>query len=277
MSRRIQRIYPVFIVVFAIYVALSFLFPAENKIPGTFLEGTKYLLENFILLPGIFPIPPLITVAWSLSYEMLYYLMIPIIIAVFGMRHRSSAWRAVFFLLVASATIVYCAQFGGHVRLSMFVSGVLLHEAMNSPSVPVPGNMFALSALITGLAVLLLPLEGLGPYGGYALKIAVLCLVFFALCFSCFRDPEKWLPRSFSWAPLRWLGNMSYSYYLLHGLALKASFLVLGKVMPTAQGAILFWILLPTLFIFTLIAAAALFLVIESPFSLKPSRVKRVR
>ena len=38
---------------------------------------------------------------------------------------------------------------------------------------------------------------------------------------ACFRA-EGPLYRAFAWTPLRWLGNMSYSYYLIHGLALKA-------------------------------------------------------
>ena len=76
------------------------------------------------------------------------------------------------------------------------------------------------------------------------------------------------LPSAFSWTPLRWLGNMSYSYYLLHGLTLKAAFLVLAVALPktTSHGEI-FWALLPIMFAITLIPTAGLFLAIERPFS----------
>ena len=98
MSRRITRIYPVFIVMFLIYVPLSFLFPSESKIPATAGEAIPFLLGNFFLLAGLFPITVMISVAWSLSYEMFYYAVIPAII--FGVRvagaERGLAYRLFF-------------------------------------------------------------------------------------------------------------------------------------------------------------------------------------
>lgn len=62
---------------------------------------------------------------------------------------------------------------------------------------------------------------------------------------------------------------MSYSYYLIHGLALKAAFMVLGKILPGLQmGGIGYGAAMVLLFGFTLIPAAMLFLGIERPLSL---------
>ena len=62
---------------------------------------------------------------------------------------------------------------------------------------------------------------------------------------------------------------MSYSYYLLHGLALKASFLAFARFFPaTEQGSVLFWAFLPVMFGLTLIPTTALFLSVERPLSL---------
>jgi len=97
MSRRVQRIYPAFSVVFMAYIFLSFLFRGENKIPSHGIERIVYLVQNYLLFPGIFRIEPLITVAWSLSYEMFYYLAIPLVIHLFRLRDRSAAWRTTFF------------------------------------------------------------------------------------------------------------------------------------------------------------------------------------
>ncbi|RYE73175.1 MAG: acyltransferase, partial [Oxalobacteraceae bacterium] len=64
MGRRIQRIYPTFLAILATYCVLSVVFPAQSKIPQ---EGAFwYLLQNLLLLPGMLPIEPMITVAWSL-------------------------------------------------------------------------------------------------------------------------------------------------------------------------------------------------------------------
>jgi exopolysaccharide production protein ExoZ len=274
MSRRVQRIYPAFLVVFAAYAALSFIFPALSRIPASGIAATIYLLQNIFLLPGLFSIEPLITVAWSLSYEMFYYLTIPLVIAAFALRLRSTRWRVVFFAVIATAGIGYCAAFGGHIRLVMFVSGILLHEAINIKRLPAPGSALALAALVIGLLGTLLPLYGAS---GYALKVTILFVSFFFLCLSCFRYPTMWLARAFSWTPLRWLGNMSYSYYLLHGLALKAGFLLFAMFLPPVaeHGPLFFAVLLPPLFAFTLVPTGALFLLVERPFSLAPARASR--
>ena len=273
MSRRVERIYPAFVAVFAIYVAMSFALPSESKIPGQPLVAAGYLVANFLLLPGLFPIEPLITVAWSLSYEMFYYLTIPLVIVLFRLRGRGPAWRAAFFACIAVALVSYCAARGGHVRLVMFIAGILLHEALRSTAVPAPPSAAALLTLVVGLLGMLLPFSG---SAAFALKTTGLFVAFFVLCFTCFRLPVAWLPRVFTWTPLRWLGNMSYSYYLLHGLTLKAEFLALSHVLPArGYGAWFFWVLLPAAFVLTLLPTAGLFLAIERPLSLAPRRGRR--
>lgn len=260
MSRRVERIYPAFVAVFLAYLVLSFVFPAENKIPKGATAGITYLALNFLLLPGLFPIEPMITVAWSLSYEMFYYLAIPLVIAVFQLRSRTAMWRTIFFLSMACTTALYCAVNGGHIRLIMFISGIVLFEAVNSHRVPTPHSLLGLLALAIGLLCTILPMEG---RGGSVIKVCILFGAFFTVCLACFRNPSSWLPRALSWTPLRWLGNMSYSYYLLHGLALKAGFLALSKVIPVAgHGSWLFWVLLPLMFFLTLVPTTALFLLV---------------
>ncbi|MBK8893859.1 MAG: acyltransferase [Propionivibrio sp.] len=271
MGRRIQRIYPTFVVVLAIYVVLSFIFPAESKIPSSVSDGTIYLVQNLLLLPGLLHIQPIITVAWTLSYEMFYYLVIPIIIGLFGLGEHSSLWRVLFFSVISVATIIYCATFGGPILLIVFVSGILLYEAVNSKRIPIPSNSFGLFALVIGLLSTLLPSV---KSEDIAVVVGILFAALFIFCLACFRNPVGWLARLFSWTPLRWLGNMSYSYYLLHGLALKASFVVLASALPASEsyGPWTFWILLPIMFGLTVISAAILFLAIERPFSLVRSR-----
>jgi exopolysaccharide production protein ExoZ len=273
MSRRLQRIYPAFIVVFAVYVVSSFIFPAESKLPISVSDKIVYLVQNFFLLPGLFPIEPMITVAWSLSYEMFYYLLIPLVIGAFGLRHRSVVWRIAFFLSITLAIVVYCFVNGGHVRLIMFIAGIVLYEVMNNTQAPSPSGSIGVTALVLGLLATLFPVAG---SGAYSLKICILFVSFSTLCWACFRRPSARLARSFSWTPLRWLGNMSYSYFLLHGLTLKAAFMAFGNIVPPAvHGQWIFWVLLPPMFILTLIPTAALFIFVERPFSLRPHRPQK--
>ena len=91
-GRRIERIYPTFLVVLGIYLILSFMFPEQSKLPSDPLQAILYLVQNLLLLPGIFPIIPIIAVSWSLSYEMFYYLFIPLVIS--GLTSARLASRA---------------------------------------------------------------------------------------------------------------------------------------------------------------------------------------
>ena len=273
-ARRLQRIYPAFTVVFVVYVALSLLMPSESKIPKD--NAALYLLANYLLLPGLFPIQAMITVAWSLSYEMFCYLLLPVMVTFLKLRDRTVGWRVTLFLSIAVAFSVYTALNGGPVRLIMFISGIVLYEAITKSELrahPAAGAI----ALITGLAFMLWPLAG--P-AGETLKLVVLFVTFFVFGLACFRTPQAWLPAAFSRTPLRWLGNMSYSYYLVHGLTLKAGFLVLSWILPPTGGeSVLHWLLLLPMFGLTLIPSAMLFLLIERPFSLEPRAshsVKRI-
>ncbi|HYV17853.1 MAG TPA: acyltransferase [Verrucomicrobiae bacterium] len=272
MSRRVERIYPAFAAVFAVYLLLSFLFPQENKIPSPWPHGLLYVAQNLLLLPGIVPIDPMITVAWSLSYEMFYYLAIPLLIVLLGLRSRRIRWRLLIFLGLAWGFALLCAFTDGPIKLIMFIAGIILYEVMQSPLVLTPASGGSLAALVIGLSCMLLRTDG--P-AWLALKEWVLFVAFFLLCLTCFRAPEDWLPRAFAWTPLRWLGNMSYSYYLVHGLALKGSFLALSRALPPETvGAWVFWPLLPLMFAWTLLPSAGLFVLVERPLSLAPRRAR---
>lgn len=266
--RRIQRIYPTFAVVFVLYIGLSFAVPSQRKIPASLGGGLLYLLKNFFLLPGLFPIVPMITVAWSLSYEIFFYLALPLIIGVLALRARQPWLRATVFGALALGLATYCALFGGPVRLIMFVAGILLYEVIKSRAFSALGSIVATGAFFGGLLFLLLPLQG---DAGFAVKTVVLLLCFFVFCHTCFTRAGSPIGTIISWTPVRWLGNMSYSYYLIHGLALKACFMALAKVFPhTDQHAIVFWLILLPAFAATLAASTVLFLLIERPLSLAP-------
>src|SRR5262249_43610206 len=67
---RVQRIFPPSRPVLTVSLGLSVAFPAESKIPAGRGDAIWHILANAALLPGVCPIKPIITVAWSLSYEM---------------------------------------------------------------------------------------------------------------------------------------------------------------------------------------------------------------
>jgi peptidoglycan/LPS O-acetylase OafA/YrhL len=267
LARRIERIYPAFTATFAVYIGLSLVFPAENKIPSPATDGALYLLQNFLLLPGLLPIRPMITVAWSLSYEMLYYLLLPLLVAALRLRQRSAALRVTLFLLIAMSLVATFGVIDGGpaVRLIMFIAGILLFETLNHSQLRASSTAGVI-ALVVGLSGMLLPIA---DPAGTVVKTSILFAAFFVLCLACFRTPTAQLPLALSWTPLRWLGNMSYSYYLIHSLALHAGFMVLWRLVPpTGEQSALFWMSLPPMLALTLLVSAPLYLLIERPFSL---------
>lgn len=270
MLRRIERIYPAFLVVLGIYLGLSYLVPSGRIVQGDDLAAVLYVAENVLLLPGLFPIEPIVTVAWSLSYEMFYYLAVPFLIACFALRTRSRRWRVALFVVIAAAICGYCLLHAGPVRLVMFIAGILLWEALrNTELQPLNGAAIA-SLVVAAFAATLIPTWG---SAGYTLKTLALGGAFFALTHACLSKKTGTVAHLFGFTPLRWLGNMSYSYYLLHGLALKAAFVALAwSLQGQPLGWLATWALMPMMFAITLIPTIGLYLAIEYPLSLSPHR-----
>lgn len=267
--RRVVRIYPAFLVVFALYLVLTVVFPGESKVPKDPEAAALYLLANLLLLPGLAPIEPMIAVAWSLSYEFFYYLVMPVLVTLLALQRRRSMTRVLLFSSLWLVGLLVASALGGPVRLLMFVPGILLHEWLLLAPRSQGRSAFGAAALVLALALAAVPAPG--P-AGQALKVSGLGLLFLVACRCSFSDPQGWLARGLSWTPMRWLGNSSYSYYLIHGVALKALFMLVGRWWPTPANAPggLFWWWLPMAFAWTCIPAVALFLWIERPLSLTP-------
>jgi exopolysaccharide production protein ExoZ len=267
LGKRILRIYPTFLFVFVLYLGLSLLFPTQSKIPMGQEAGALYLLQNLLFLPGMVSIEPFIVVAWSLSYEFFYYLTIPIFIAALGLRSWAPKKRLLLFGGIALVGFAYYFFNHGHIRLLMFVSGIILCEIQSQKLFRAKQG----SGLIAlGIAVaVMIAVKELGM-GGW-LRYATLFACFAWLCLDCFNS-KGLTARVFSFTPLRWFGNISYSYYLIHGLTLKASFLVLAKIhAPSGTESHLFWTLLLPVFAATVVVSAGLYLLVEKPLSLASS------
>ncbi len=264
-KKRITRIYPTFLAVFVLYLALSVIMPSESKLPNGITNSAIYIIQNLLLLPGILDIKPMITVAWSLSYEFLYYLLMPLIIASLRMRSWHYKARIAFWSIVSIVGFAVFHFYGGHIRLIIFVSGILLYEIYDNKLIRPPAyfGTFCLLLAVTTFAVRgHLGLSGIIP-------TLILFILFFFTCLESFvskTGSARWL----TYTPLRWLGNMSYSYYLIHGLTLKACFFAAGAFLELSnQNEYIMWLGIAPLFAVTLIVSFGLFVIIERPLSLQ--------
>jgi exopolysaccharide production protein ExoZ len=250
--------------VLALYLVLSLAVPSQSKLPAGW-QVLPYLTANLLLLPGIFPIEPIITVAWSLSYEMFFYLLMPAAISGFVLRRRTASFRMAFLVVSGMLAAAVFSILGGPVRMLMFVAGALLFEVL--PRRPAPMDWPAPAGL--GLALLAVAWPSPGALA-QVLQTLAMAAGFFALCWVCFSRAGSAAAKLATWLPLRWLGNMSYSYYLIHGLALKASFMVLSMFLPPGQVPQAAATLLMPAFLITLLPSVLLFLWVERPWSLVP-------
>lgn len=281
--RRAQRIYPTFLCVLALYLALSLLFPGRSKLPARWSETCVYVLENILLLPGVLSISPIVTVAWTLSYEFAFYLSMPLLIHLTGMRSWKGWQRISFFLTLILLFVCFSIAFfsGRHLRATMFGVGIILRELLNYKSIKDK-------------------LTWRGEIGAIILYLGSLGLIYWVSChelFSIYVPKEvslSWIGRvlltaagSFAfglysfgfggilskilaWRPIRKMGEISYSYYLIHGLALNGIALVLIKCLPpSGNSQVLFWLVAPCAFGMTLMSATVLFNLVEEPYSLR--------
>jgi exopolysaccharide production protein ExoZ len=293
LRRRAQRIYPTFLVVLAFYLLLSLVFPQQSKLKdGSWTDNLIYLIQNLLLLPGVFRIEPLITVAWSLSYEFFFYISAALLIGTARMWTWNSRTRVVFFgaIWLGYWAFSFTAS-ASHVRALMFVAGILLHEALGAErfrrSLSSSGERFALAFFLVSLVYTYLldrmpelfgffpgwwagrnPAPGVpvyqGPYKTIALSSSMFWIVAYCLAF------DGGLRRALSWAPLRYLGNMSYSYYLIHGVTLQGVALLWTLIALSALAeAPLFLAALLIGFAATWACSTALFHFVEKPFSLR--------
>lgn len=280
LGRRVRRIYPPFFAVLVLYLALSVLFPERSKLPRTGL--LPYLAANALLLPGVFPIRPIVTVSWSLSFELAFYVAIALVVLALRLRTWPRSRRVLLWCAVAGAW----ALAGSNVRdavssFILFVPGILVAESANLPgtravAARVPARVVA--ALFV-LALLVQPVLG-GEFISTRITSAVFApqvlstvllagvtalLVLHAITVgtggSALARPA-----------LRKLGVVSYSFYLIHGLVINALAAVcwwLGAEETLRPlGPLAYVLLLPPVFLAAVGGALLLFRAVEERLSL---------
>lgn len=109
---RVLRIYPVFLVIHLFIFTVGPIIHYEWLADLTLTEYILHFVSNLFMLPGIFDLPAAQIVAWSLSFEFAYYIVISVFY--FGARATSKLMK---FLCLTPATVYY-----------VYISSKFLHE-----------------------------------------------------------------------------------------------------------------------------------------------------
>lgn len=232
---RAIRIYPVLWASILVIVALG-LATRTHGFEGERL--TRLLIEvpvNLLALPGMLPIDNIHPAAWSLSYEMAFYLFCA---ACWAMRRRFGPEAYWLVIPVAAVLIAYYPR-GAFLLAGMLVAegwprtGVLLRLTRH----PLPLILLFLLCwrMIRSLSApdRIIATTMIEWAGDWRLPLAVLGLLAAALGFRGIVAGHGMLGPLLRSRPLHYLGTISYSFYLWHPIVMSGlkTFLLHARIL----------------------------------------------
>lgn len=261
LKRRFLRLFPVYLLILSFYILLSILFPSASHLTSNG-NPLLYILANALMLPGVFPIVPIITAAWSMSFESCFYLTLPLFVSLPGFR-RTSLWRRVLFWIALIAVVVESS--GVTVRFTMFIAGVILRSVWETDRFRVAAPRFILEAVC--FLWVLISLWFCSTHGTSLAAYLIYCAALFSTGF-CALQPGSRLGRFFSLPWFRRVGTISYSFYLIQGITLHGVLMAITKLHLRP----VYPVFLSVCSLVTVVAARCLYIYVERPFFLsKPA------
>jgi len=250
LSGRIRRIYPLYFLICFFYVEASLLAPELSHLPPHPAAAVLYIVESFLMLPPLFGQHPIYDPTWTLSYIILFYFIAEAVARLFRGTGLSRRWRII---LLCCAALAWAAV-GERTalwpaRTVEFWLGMALSEAIGSvqehgrswrnaalalaiPSVVFCSGLWLISTFGGPSRVsLLFPIDRLVSVPAGLLSFTVVA----------FFGPEWW-KTALSCKYLRFLGAISYPYYMTHGFTVKLFHcIILPWLGAAASSPVCFW------------------------------------
>lgn len=215
MIDRILRIYPPFTILHLVFYVVGPFIGYKFFQSMDAIDWTYSFIANFFLLPGIFDIPIAQIVAWSLSYEMLFYIVCTLFY--YPISHQIHYVK----LIAALSSLITSVFF--HPRALFFIPGILSFLLITKFDfkLKIPGiiGLASLPIFIIAWSFLapednktLYEISSTPYYAGLFFGGSISASVFFICVVSNVTYIShllhiNWLVR---------LGDVSYSFYLLH-------------------------------------------------------------
>lgn len=244
---RLRRIYPPYLAalvlatvsLLAIHFASAHHFIGRVNHPAILTASPSYWLANIFLVQQEFRITPVDVVYWSLCYEVAFYLIVALFLAISKwIAARRGLTAGTIFLVsafgVSTAITVSWMLFGGREifpfdQWHQFSIGALLFFLMELKPKTFAGYSKKLSwmvgsnALIVSILVFLYALlknvEATG-YDNPSSRVRSVVALLFALALYGLRRVDDLVALHPLMKPLVWLGSFSYGMYLVHDVFL---------------------------------------------------------
>lgn len=270
-TKRFIRIYPIYWVVLTLKLAASFLFAYD---PETSQRSFGEILKAFLLFPQDRTIlsSSFLGVSWTLSYEVFFYLMFGLLI---GLKPKFSkpiigGWLLITFMnfigiiQIPQASLLLHFVFN---ELNLeFALGCLAAYILSRYTIKWGMNLIYIGASLSVLSAINSnsQLTGISPVIGFGIPAMVLVIGAVSLEMKkLIKVPNV----------LIYLGNASYSIYLMHGFAINNITKILLKLNPEiSDNLLLLNILALPIAVIALIFGCAVYSYIEKPLlsTLKP-------
>jgi peptidoglycan/LPS O-acetylase OafA/YrhL len=263
LARRALRIYPAYLASLAICLGATLLWLGRDATLAD-MAGNALLLQGFF----DFGIPAINPPSWSLSYEAVFYLAVPILALLW--RGRTTPFGAAMFATLAAAFVaIVAAAFALPGTMSRYLAyfalflpgiaiGVLDAQARTRLSRRVPlvaviaaWTLFAASVKFGWLS------NSEAQY--YACSAACGGLLVLKAC-----DADGWLARTLTRAVPRWIGHYSYSFFLIHYIVLHLFAAVLDGWFGAGRGGAYAVVLVLGGLALSLLAARGLYFATEA-------------
>ena len=237
----------------------------------------SYFASQLLLLPGLFPDSPLLSVAWTLSYIIAGYLIFPIL-ALQLRRWQVRRSRRLLIWAVVTAVIFTIGLTNGvlSIRFSYVPAGCLVYEAQAEPeeSLRPDGMMRSLFALTFLSLLIRVWLSGyLGGADSPATFIRAIFVISGLVLVSTLIGIALLIQRRYTSEKqgklvplLAGYGRTGYSFYLMHGPVVKFFALLVFPALAAWQTpAALYWLVLPLCWAVAAAAAMVMYHLVERP------------
>ena len=229
LQARFRRLYPLYFILSMVYIAGSLAIPRMSKLPSDPHRIPLFLLENLLMLPGLFHISPLMDVSWTLSFIIAFYFIAAALAALFRRWYVPRIWKIIGFSAAGIAWAVAGDRFGWwEPRTAMFWTGMAMCEVTGA--ITTERREWAARMTLPAAAIIILGVwartqlmlsQSATPFVSVLVWRAVITsFTLSALLWFCYFGPQWW-EKLMSTDALLKLGTASYSFYLTHGFTVK--------------------------------------------------------